>query len=89
MSTEKKALEKLVDRLAEARRGKKLTQVELARMLRKRHQSSIAKIEQYQKQLDLPDFVRWARAVDLDPSELLREFEQNLGKRARLPWPEA
>jgi transcriptional regulator with XRE-family HTH domain len=81
---DKDALSKLVARLAAARRVAGLTQKELATLLRKSSQSAVAKLENEERKLDLPDFVRWARAVGEDPHELLRQFERDLKVRNRM-----
>lgn len=48
-----------------------LTQAELARKLGK-SQSFIAKVELGERRLDVHEFVAYARALDLDPLELLK-----------------
>lgn len=85
--TTKRALNKLADRLAAARRKLDISQADMAKRLRLKHQSGVAKIEGHERELHLADFVRWARAVDADPCELLEEFERDL-KVPRQPWPD-
>jgi len=82
-TTEKKALARLVARLADARRTRGLSQAVLARRLGKKHQSFVAKVESGERRIDLEDFVRWARLVDLDPGELLVLFEEDLERLPR------
>jgi transcriptional regulator with XRE-family HTH domain len=83
VSTSKKALENLVERLAKARRKAELSQAALAKLLGKKHQSFVAKVEAGERKLDLEDFVRWARAVGEDPSDMLKVFEDDLDRPRR------
>lgn len=76
----KTAFANLVSRLVAARKSATppITQADLARLLRKRHQSQIAKLEVMERELRLDDLVLWARAVGQDPAELIRAFEDDL-----------
>lgn len=56
--------------LVAARKGVGLSQVELARRL-KRSQSFVAKMETGERRIDVVEFVEIARALGQDPTELL------------------
>lgn len=58
--------------LAEARKSAGLSQRELAAKLKQPH-SFIGKIESGERRVDLVEFIRIARGLDLDPVELLRK----------------
>lgn len=60
--------------LKEARREAGLTQVELAKRLR-RPQSYVSKYERGERRLDVIEFLEVARVIGFDPHELLRELE--------------
>jgi transcriptional regulator with XRE-family HTH domain len=66
-----------VNTLATARKNATppLTQADLARLLSKRHQSQVAKLETLERELKLDDLVLWARAVG---ARLLLAFEEDL-----------
>ena len=57
-------------RLVEARKGARLTQVELAGKL-SRPQSFVSKYERGERRLDVIEFVEVAEAIGVDPIELL------------------
>jgi hypothetical protein len=80
LGSRKRAFENLVKALVEARKNATppLTQADLARLLCKRHQSQVAKLEMLERELKLDDLVLWARAVGEDPAQLLRAFEEDL-----------
>ena len=61
----------LCETIKRQRRAMGLTQAELARKLGK-SQSFIAKVELGERRLDVHEFVAYARALDLDPLELLK-----------------
>lgn len=63
---------RLIDRLREARIDAGLTQSALAVAL-DRPQSFIAKVEGYERRLDLMEFILIANALNQSPGELLRE----------------
>jgi len=56
--------------LAEARKLAKLTQLELAERLGK-PQSHVSKVESGERRLDVLEFVLWARALGVNPVEVL------------------
>jgi transcriptional regulator with XRE-family HTH domain len=62
---------KLLSRLIAARHAMNMTQAQVALELGIR-QPMLSKVEAGQQQLGLLDFVRYCRAVSLDPQECLR-----------------
>lgn len=63
---------RIIDRLREARLAAKLTQTELAVKLG-RHQSFVAKVEGYERRLDVLEFVQMAEAIGTDTAKLLKD----------------
>lgn len=61
-------------RLADARKKHGLTQADLARQLGE-VQSYVAKVETAQRRLDVEEFVRWTRAIGLDPSQEIKALD--------------
>lgn len=61
-----------------ARKEANITQHELARRIKK-PQSFISKYERLERRLDVPEFIFVARALDMDPSKLLRRVDKALG----------
>ena len=59
--------------LIEARNAKDLTQVELAKKL-KRPQSFVSKYERGERRLDVVEFFEVARALGMDPIVFLKEL---------------
>lgn len=59
--------------LIDARKAKDLTQVELARKL-KRPQSFVSKCERGERRLDVVEFFEVARALGIDPLAFLKEL---------------
>ena len=59
--------------LIEARNAKDLTQVELAKKL-KRPQSFVSKYERGERRLDVVEFFEVARALGIDPIVFLKEL---------------
>ena len=59
--------------LIEARKAKDLTQVELAKTL-KRPQSFVSKYERGERRLDVVEFFEVARALGVDPLGFLKEL---------------
>jgi transcriptional regulator with XRE-family HTH domain len=60
----------LISRLAEARKNRGITQAELAAVLG-RPQSFVAKVERGERRLEVIEFADLARALGVDPGELL------------------
>ena len=60
--------------LADARNAAGLTQVELARKLR-RPQSFISKVEAGERRLDVIEFLEVARALSVDPGRFLADVD--------------
>ncbi len=61
----------IIEGLIRRRRAAKITQWELARRMGT-DQSQISKLERGERRLDIVDYVRYCRAIKLDPGELLR-----------------
>ena len=64
--------------LARARQRKDLSQRELAKLLKRPH-SVIGMIESNQRQVNLPEFIAIAEALDTDPADLFRQVLRELG----------
>lgn len=62
--------------LIEARKATGLTQVELAEKL-KRPQSFVSKYERGERRLDVVEFLDVARALKLDPTDVLAKLERS------------
>ncbi|MBE9051024.1 helix-turn-helix transcriptional regulator [Nostocales cyanobacterium LEGE 11386] len=60
-----------------ARKEAKLTQANLAKSLKK-PQSFVAKYENGERRLDLIEFLLAARAIGVDPCDIIRQIEQEL-----------
>jgi ribosome-binding protein aMBF1 (putative translation factor) len=58
--------------IAKARERKELSQRELAARLKRPH-SVIGMIESNQRQVNVPEFIALAEALDIDPAELFRQ----------------
>tara|TARA_R110000868_G_scaffold109238_4_gene297301 strand:+ start:316 stop:585 length:270 start_codon:yes stop_codon:yes gene_type:complete len=61
---------KIIARLRAARDEKGITQAELAEMLKK-PQSFVAKVEGYERRLDVYEFCLMARAIGVDAGEVI------------------
>ena len=61
--------------LADARRAKGVTQVELAKKLG-RPQSFISKVEQGERRLDVIEFLEVARALKVDPLRIIADVNR-------------
>jgi transcriptional regulator with XRE-family HTH domain len=61
----------LVEELVHRRKEKGLSQEAVARAMRT-DQSQISKLERGERRFDVIDYVRYCRAIDLDPGEPLR-----------------
>lgn len=66
--------ERFKELLVAARRDAGLTQVQLAKKLR-RPQSYVSKYERGERRLDVVEFLDIARAIGVDPIEFLREVD--------------
>jgi len=64
---------RLLKELVRARKAAQLTQVEVARRLGK-PQSFVSKYERGERRLDVIEFLRVARAIDIDAVALLARF---------------
>ena len=73
-SVYERRLSAFAELLKGARREAGLTQVELAKKLR-RPQSYVSKYERGDRRLDVIEFLEVARVIGFDPHELLRELE--------------
>lgn len=62
----------VADVLARAREQKKLSQRDLAALLKRPH-SVIGMIESHQRQVNVPEFITIAEALGADPLELFRQ----------------
>jgi transcriptional regulator with XRE-family HTH domain len=66
--------------LARARERKKLSQRDLAAMLKRPH-SVVGMIESDQRQVNVPEFIAIAEALQTDPVELFRQVLRELESR--------
>ncbi|UWP88435.1 helix-turn-helix domain-containing protein [Aliiroseovarius crassostreae] len=66
-----KEYKKLIDALVAARAERGLSQVELAKAL-KRPPSFVAKVELCERRLDVLEFCAWAHALSINPLDHLR-----------------
>jgi transcriptional regulator with XRE-family HTH domain len=80
---------RFLERLVAARKESGITQQELAARL-KRHQTYVSKVERGERLLDLFEFLHWARGLNADALELLRELvrEVNEGRPRRRVLPD-
>lgn len=62
----------VADVLARAREQKKLSQRELAALLKRPH-SVVGMIESHQRQVNVAEFIAMAEALGVDPIELFRQ----------------
>lgn len=63
----------LINAMTNIRKEHGLTQTQVANQLGK-PQSYVAKVENFERTLDVVEFVDWCRAVDADPTMLIREY---------------
>ena len=68
----------IIDRLIERRRELKMTQADLAEAYGE-DQSFISRVERRQRRIDVYEYVRFCRALGLDPATILNEIEPVLG----------
>ena len=64
---------KLIQKLIAIRELKKITQVELATSLEK-NQSYIAKVENYDRRIDILELYDWLKALDVPIENFLKEI---------------
>jgi transcriptional regulator with XRE-family HTH domain len=76
-SIHNKAYKGLISALASARKEAGMTQQVLADRVGK-PQSFIAKIEGFERRLDIIEFLILANAIGIDPTPLIAEAKQNL-----------
>ena len=61
----------IIDRLIERRRELEMTQADLAKVYGE-DQSFVSRIERRQRRLDVYEYVRFCRALEIDPAAILR-----------------
>ena len=66
--------------LAQARKQKKLSQRDLAALLKRPH-SVVGMIESHQRQVNVPEFIAIAEALGADPGDLFRQVLRERGGR--------
>lgn len=66
--------------LARARQGQAISQRELAARIKRPH-SVVGMIESHQRQVNVPEFIAIAEALDADPLELLRQVLRERSSR--------
>lgn len=64
---------KVINKLIHLRESKNITQVELATSLKK-HQSYIAKVENYERRLDFIELYDWAMVLQISIDELFNNI---------------
>ncbi len=62
----------VVDALIKARKARGLTQTEVAVAMHT-DQSQVSKLERSERRIDIIDFIRYCRAIGIDPGDLLRD----------------
>ena len=67
------AYEAAISVLVDARKRQGLTQRELEGRMGETHHGLVAKIETRERQINLIEFIGWARAVGLDEVDLFRD----------------
>lgn len=73
MTKAEKQYQRFRDLITEARRSAGLTQVEVAARL-KQNQSYVSKYESGVRRLDVVEYIQVAKAVGIDPAELIRKL---------------
>lgn len=64
----------IIDRLTEIRKNGQMTQLEVAQKLNK-PQSYVAKIENFERKLDILEFVQLCQVLDTKASEMIKIIE--------------
>lgn len=77
MSIYDTAYRRFLAELRLARQAMGLSQQELAIRIDK-HQTYVSKVEQGQRYLDVLEFVRWTKALDVDPARLISGLRDDL-----------
>jgi len=62
----------LINALSRSRKAAELTQVQLAERL-SRPQSFVAKIERFERRLDVAEFIDICKALNVEPHEMINE----------------
>ena len=65
--------------IARVRKRRGLSQRDLAAILKRPH-SVIGMIESNQRQVNVPEFIAIAEALDVDPADLFRQLMRELGR---------
>ena len=65
--------------IARARKRRGLSQRDLAALLKRPH-SVIGMIESNQRQVNVPEFIAIAAALDVEPADLFRQLLRELGR---------
>lgn len=73
-SIHKESYRTLCTILSERRKALKLTQYDLAKRLN-RTQSFVAKVERYERRIDVIEFLDIVQALEQDPCEIIRAVE--------------
>lgn len=63
----------LIDALVKERKARGLTQTDVADRMGT-DQSQVSKFERYERRLDIVDFVRYCRAIEVDAPDFLRDI---------------
>jgi transcriptional regulator with XRE-family HTH domain len=80
MSIYDSSYRRFLSELRYARLAKGLSQEELAARLDK-HQTFVSKVEQGQRYMDVLEFVRWSKAIDVDPAQLISGLRDDIFAR--------
>jgi len=65
--------------IARTRKRRGLSQRDLAALLKRPH-SVIGMIESNQRQVNIPEFIAIAEALDVDPADLFRQLMREIGR---------
>ena len=65
--------------IARVRKRRGLSQRDLAALLKRPH-SVIGMIESNQRQVNIPEFIAIAEALDVDPADLFRQLMREIGR---------
>lgn len=76
-----KSYRQFADALRQARLDREVTQVELARRLKK-PQSYVSKIERLERRVDPAEFHDWLAALGLESDALYRQIANKIGQSA-------